>query len=110
MMVLYFKNTVEYFCPATEENWRSHQPLSALIHLAMCDAISERGSRTWNWGGTWESQTGVYDFKKKWGAQDMRYEYFTQIFQNSVLKCSQAELMDNFNGFYVLNFKRLEER
>ena len=109
LLLFKHKLTVEYFTPATTHDYRNFQPSALLIYNAMLAAVSE-GFRYWNWGGTWESQTGVYDFKKKWGAQDMRYEYLTQIFQNSVLRCSQAELMDNFNGFYVLNFKHLEER
>lgn len=100
--------TVEYFTPATIYDYRNFQPSALLIYNAMQVAVSE-GFSYWNWGGTWKSQTGVYDFKKKWGAQDMRYEYFTQIFQKSVLRYSKTELMENFNGFYVLNFKDLEE-
>ena len=38
----YFK-TVEYYTPATEEAYRSKQPLSLLIFRAMSDAVIEEG-------------------------------------------------------------------
>ena len=44
---------------------------SLLIFEVMLDAV-EKNYEYWNCEGTWESQKGVYDFKKKWGANDMR--------------------------------------
>lgn len=76
LLVFYFKDTVEYFVPATVEAYRGLQPMSLLIHTAMFDAISQRSSKYWNWGGTWESQEGVYRFKNRWGASDHPYRYF----------------------------------
>lgn len=110
LMVLYFKDTVEYFVPATEERWRSHQPLSALINLAMCDAIAERGSRTWNWGGTWLSQTGVYGFKSRWGTVDYPYHYYTKAFSQapSLATVSSAGLIASYPWFYTLPFDNLD--
>ena len=52
MLLFYFKDTVEYFVPAIDIEWRKEQPLSALIHIAMYDAIKEKKIVKWNWGGT----------------------------------------------------------
>lgn len=75
LLVFFFKDFVEYFTPVIDEKFRSQEPLTALIFRAMVDAIGERRSTRWNWGGTWKSQEGVYRFKKRWGAQDYPYRY-----------------------------------
>lgn len=65
----------EYFVPVSVVKYRSAQVLSALIFEAMLTA-SQAGLRWWNWGGTWESQSGVYRFKSGWGAEDFTYLYW----------------------------------
>lgn len=112
MMLLYFKDTVEYFVPATSESWRSAQPLSALIHLAMRDAILERGARKWNWGGTWLSQDGVYHFKSRWGTRDYPYRYYTHVFPSAqVLQgIGRETLLKDYPWFYTVPFSALEQQ
>lgn len=109
LMLLYFKDTVEYFVPATLESWRSAQPLSALIHLAMLDAILERQSRNWNWGGTWLTQDGVYHFKSRWGTRDYPYHYYTRVFPNNhkLRGLSRRELLDGYQWFYTVPFSAI---
>lgn len=110
LMLLYFKDTVEYFVPATAESWRVAQPLSALIHLAMRDAILERGARKWNWGGTWLSQDGVYRFKSRWGTIDYPYSYYTRVFPDaqSLHGVSRETLLRGYPWFYAMPFSALD--
>jgi hypothetical protein len=112
LMLLYFKDTVEYFVPATDEKWRSHQPLSALIHLAMLDAVTERGSRRWNWGGTWVTQKGVYHFKSRWGTSDHPYSYYTRVFSGmrSLIGVKSSDLSEGYPWFYTIPYSSLEQR
>jgi hypothetical protein len=105
LLNLYFNKTVEYFTPVIIEEYRSLQPLSLIVYYAMQDAINA-GYKWWNWGGTWPSQTGVYDFKKRWGTTDNNYYYFTQC-NKSLLTCSPHELMTEFPNFYVVPFSNL---
>lgn len=109
LMLLYFKNMVEYFIPAIDENWRSSQPLSALIHKAMHDAVIEKKSKIWNWGGTWHDQDGVYRFKSRWGAQDIMYKYHTFILDNNInLKdLKRNKLIDSYPWFYTVPYSSL---
>lgn len=105
LLVFYFKDTVEYFCPATVKEYRSAQPLSLLVFTAMQDSILERGSRYWNWGGTWLSQTGVYQFKARWGAMDFPYRYHLKVLLDakfSMLKTK--ELLRCYEYFYTIPF------
>jgi hypothetical protein len=111
LMLLYYKDTVEYFVPATAENWRHAQPLSGLIYLAMRDAVIERGSRYWNWGDTWLTQDGVYHFKSRWGTNDYSYQYYTRAFtnMNSLRGINKKTLLKHYPWFYTLPFSVLEE-
>jgi len=107
LLVLFSYRTAEYFVPATQEKYRSLQPMSLLIVEAMSEAI-RRGCRLWNWGGTWESQTGVHMFKARWGSQDLPYRYHVRLLDRELLKCRREELLAAYPNFYVLPFTALE--
>lgn len=107
LLVFRFNYTVEYFTPAIDSRFRSLQPLALLVHEAMREAAGE-GYRWWNWGGTWRSQLGVYRFKRKWGAQDMPYHYFTRILDRELLARSREDLLSAYPGYFVAPFDRLE--
>ena len=107
LLLFYFNKTIEYFTPATIYEYRNVQPSSLLIYEGMMNGI-DLGYSNWNWGGTWETQTGVYDFKKKWGAVDCNYEYYTMIYDTTLLKLSEEELNSEYSNVFVLPFKELQ--
>lgn len=106
LLILYSGTTVEYFVPATDEQFRKAQPLSLILKEAMENAAA-RGYKVWNWGGTWETQTGVYRFKRKWGAAEKHYRYFTQLNDLSIPTWSRARILQDFPFFYVMPFAAL---
>ncbi len=106
LLLFYFNKTVEYFTPALQEEYRSLQAIPLIIITAMENA-AQRGFKWWNWGGTWQSQEGVYRFKKKWGAIDKRYYYYTQVNDLSLLSRTPSDLLSLFPNFYVLPFSEL---
>lgn len=106
LLVFYFNNNIEYFTPCTLENFRKLQPSSLLIYQAMKEAI-DNGYRFWNWGGTWETQTGVFDFKKKWGAIDEKYYYHTRLLNKNILSCTPKEIEQTFPHFYTIPYNQL---
>lgn len=107
LLLFYFNDTVEYFTPASDHEARSLQPLSLILLEALAEA-SRRGFRRFNWGGTWESQTGVYRFKRKWGAEDHPYQYYTQLNDDDVRRWSRSAILERFPNFYVLPFTALD--
>jgi hypothetical protein len=109
LLVFLFKHFVEYIMPVTAPGNREYQPTAALIFRAMQDSQSE-GRRIWNWGGTWTSQTGVYRFKRKWGATEKRYAYYTYIRDRRVLSQSAEALTAGYPYFFVAPFDALQER
>ena len=109
LLLFYFNRTVEYFTPATVETYRSSQPLALIIYRAMLDAINH-GMTNWNWGGTWLSQGGVYDFKKRWGTCDYPYYYYTKIFDPTVARQRKQFLLEHYKGFFVIPFTQLKTK
>jgi hypothetical protein len=109
LLLFYFNGTVEYYIPGVVSAYRTLQPLSLVIFEAMLDAIRE-GYKYWNWGGTWHSQKGVYDFKKRWGTEDFPYRYYIASHRNSsqIKSLSPSEIQAAYPYFYVLPFSQLE--
>ena len=109
LLLFYFNKTVEYYITATLQQFRSLQPSALLIFEAMQDATS-RGYKWWNWGGTWLSQAGVYNFKKRWGAVNNRYLYYCQTHNPKIFTASQEELQNIFSFYYVLPYQALKNQ
>ena len=101
LLLFYFNRTVEYHTPAVEESFRSTQPLALILITAMTEA-SRRGFTLWNWGATRSSQIGVYRFKRKWGATERSYCYYTQLNQASILDWPLTRIRDTFPHFFVV--------
>ncbi|TND06497.1 MAG: hypothetical protein FD123_3535 [Bacteroidetes bacterium] len=108
LLLFYFNRTVEYFTPAVVEKHRQLQPSALLIYKAMADAV-DLDYRWWNWGGTWLSQGGVYDFKKRWGTQDYPYFYYTKIYDEGILSCDKETLLREYPYFFVAPFNKLKQ-
>jgi hypothetical protein len=106
LLLFYYKSIVEYFIPATLDDARKYQPMALLIWQGMLDAARE-GAGLWNWGGTWRSQEGLHKFKRKWGAGDLPYRYYTLVNEPRLLALSAAELLAAYPYFFVLPFDRL---
>jgi hypothetical protein len=105
LLAFFSGGTVEYFTPAALHDERPNQPLSLIVFEAMKRAV-RTGFRRWNWGGTWASQTTLYDFKKKWGAADYPYFYFTTV-RDDVLDRTREDLLAAHPYFYVCPFDAL---
>ena len=106
LLGFYFNNTVEYFTPVIKVEFRNTQALPFLIYSAMKDAIS-MGYINWNWGGTWLTQSGVYDFKKKWNTKDYPYFYYTRVYNDVIYKKTPDYLQSEYYGFYTCPFSKI---
>lgn len=102
LLLLVHGDVVEYLTPVVRVEARSRQPLSALIHEGMVWAI-ERGATSWNWGGTWKSQTSLHHFKAGFGAHDEEYAYLTVASASAVkhMAAARETLSRRFPFFFV---------
>lgn len=108
LLVFYFNRTVEYYTPAIVESYRTIQPLTLIIFVAMQKAM-EKGFEKWNWGGTGLTQKSLYDFKSKWGTTETRYFYYTRIWNHNILKIDREQLMREYSNYYVYPFCQVDE-
>ncbi|MBL8487342.1 MAG: GNAT family N-acetyltransferase [Rhodocyclaceae bacterium] len=106
LLLFYFNGIVEYYVPATVPQHRELQPMAVLLEEAMLDAAN-RGFHTWNWGGTWLTQDGVYRFKEKWGAVPRDYRYRVRINDDRLLERGRGELEAAYPNFYVCPYALL---
>jgi hypothetical protein len=103
-----FRDTVEYHTTALREEYRSIGPLNQIIVESMVrDGMT--GTRYWNFGGTWKSQSGVYMFKQSFGAQDHAYFYFTRFFRDleRIKQFTPEEVVTGYPLCFVIPFSEL---
>lgn len=103
LLLFYYNQMVEYYMPVIIEEYRPLQPLSLIIFTAMIDAI-ELGFKKWDWGGTWVSQESLHRFKERWGSQDFNYYYYTNIWDDKILKLDKDIILQNYKNYYVYPF------
>lgn len=108
LLVFYYNKTVEYYTPVIKKDFRDKQPLALILWETMLQAIKD-GYHYWNWGGTWITQKGVYQFKKKWGAIDKLYSYSTVVNNQNVINMNREIFDTMYYGFYIFNFNKILE-
>jgi hypothetical protein len=107
MLIFYFKDTVEYFTPAFDIEYKKEQATSFLIYEAMKKSI-ENGFRYWNFGGTTlPSQNEVAYFKKSWGSNEYPYYYYTMRHQeiDGIMNLKAEEILEKYKWFYIIPFR-----
>lgn len=110
LLLKYFNKTVDYLVPATKAQFRFMCPMNGLIFGAMREAAKD-GYKYWNWGGTsLPEQEGVYHFKKRFGAHETTYNYYTRLYKPIPAGLTQEKVLKMYPYFYVLPFKLLSEK
>lgn len=99
-----FGDCWEYLVPVLDNALQDSNALPLLVYEGMRRA-AQAGARKWNFGGTWESQEGVYRFKKQFGAEDISYRYLIRIYDRSLPQMTGARLSEAFPLFYSLPFR-----
>jgi len=110
LLLFYYKNIVEYYIPCFKTEFSELQPLSLLIYEAMKDSI-KNGYNIWNFGGGGRL-SGVYKFKKSWGAKEYPYYYYINCYEdiNHIKMASVETLLNEYKWFYVLPFNELSSK
>ncbi len=108
-LILFVHNdTAEYYMPVASVEWRYLAPLNLVIYQAMVDCVIE-GIKYWNWGGTTlPTQSGVYHFKKRFGAEESIYRYFIKV-QSIIHWYDVAKLQEEYPFFYIIPYSALQK-
>jgi len=108
IVFLRYRNIVNYYTVSyTEENYKFDGTAFA-IYETMLDSL-QKGYEYFDFGGTWETQENVYNFKKKYAAEDFKYYYLIKEISNNDIKgLTPEQLLVEYPFFYVLPFNELK--
>jgi hypothetical protein len=108
LMMVWSPKVASYYIPCSLTEARSLQPSTVLIDAAMTEA-REQGIEFWNWESSPGRDSGVYQFKKKWGAVESEYRIYIQTFagQDRLRELGRAGITREFPYYFVWPFDRL---
>lgn len=108
MLVFKIGGVYEYITPVIVQEFRSRQPLTFLIWMAMLEAVRS-GYARWNWGGTWVGQEDLHHFKAGLGGIDRPYSYLISATEAGIAKLREVkpQLSSLFPNFYVYPYSEL---
>ena len=108
LLMVWSPLTASYYIPASLDSMKSLQPITLLIDVAAHEA-RERGIEIWNWESSPSRDSGVFQFKKKWGSLESSYRIYVKTFQpESVFQQFGKETLSTyFPYYYVYPFDRL---
>lgn len=108
LFVLYFNGMTEYYTPVILNKYRDLQPLAILIYDAIKYSVN-KGFLNWNWGGNGISLNSVYKFKKRWGAEDYKYDYYIKLNDKEFLNLDKNMILSEYKGFFTIPFNLFSE-
>lgn len=109
LLLTCYKGIIDYFTPAFDSEYSDLQANTLLIYVGMKDAFDD-GFNIWNFGGG-ARLSGVYNFKKSWGAKDYPYHYFINTYGdiNEIRRIKQEEVLSEYEWFYAIPFTELNQ-
>jgi hypothetical protein len=108
LIMIYSPQTASYYLPCSIHEFRSFQITTLLINHAIQESI-KKGIHVWNWESSPSKDSGVYKFKKKWGALDGSYKIFVKVYKPNIFfkQLGQAEISRLYPYFFVFPFNLL---
>ena len=79
----------------------------ALILNKAIDDAKMKGYKYWNWEELGFSQKRSFGFKKKWGAEDSNYNYFTKVFNEKILNIKKRRAYEGLSLLLCNSFEKL---
>jgi hypothetical protein len=101
--------SASYYTPAVDRDARKLQVLPLLID-EMATALRDEGFRRWNWERSPSRESGVFQFKARWGAAVSDYAVFTRVL------CGESEIrrlvedFERFRYYFVVPFEASQVR
>ena len=102
--------TVSYYIPCNLHAYRNLQP-NALLIVSAITSSKNKGKLYWNWESSPSRDSGVYQFKKKWGSQDSEYSIFVKRYKSDdfFLHLGEEEIRRQYPYFFVYPFHMLQK-
>jgi hypothetical protein len=108
LIMIYGPSTASYYLPCSLTEHRSLQPNTLLIDYAVQDARA-RDVRFWNWESSPSKDSGVFQFKKKWGSEEDYYYIHVKPFvsEETLAGLRPQTIAAQYPFFFVYPFNRL---
>jgi hypothetical protein len=108
VLLAYYGETCEYVIPAQLPEYRSLQPMAAVLDAAMGHAWG-RGMKKWNWGNSTNCAEGVARFKRKWGGVDHTNAAICRVNDEELWTMGNDDIVASWGyGFFVVPFLKAE--
>jgi len=109
LIMIWSKSVASYYLPCALNEYRTLQPNTLLINHAFSEA-SERNIRIWNWESSPSKESGVYQFKKKWGSVDRAYKVFIRPNKEKIFyqNLGSKKISDHFPNYFVYPFDYID--
>lgn len=111
LLVVHSPATVSYYVPCTRHDARQLQPGTLLVDRAFRD-MRDAGVRNWNWESSPSRESGVYEYKRKWGAEDSGYRIYVWCCRgvDELQRIGCQRLANEFPYFFVFPFDRFQPK
>ena len=108
LLTLFSAATASYYLPCTLREARPLQPATYLIDQAFA-YVKSLGVRHWNWEGSPSRESGVYQFKARWGSVESAYRTLILPFQPPEVfrALGRERIARDFPFFFVYPFNQL---
>ena len=108
LLTLFSAATASYYLPCTLREARPLQPATYLIDQAFAH-VKSLGVRHWNWEGSPSRESGVYQFKARWGSVESAYRTLILPFQPPEVfrALGRERIARDFPFFFVYPFNQL---
>ena len=108
LIMVWSPKVASYYIPCSLTEARSLQPSTVLIDAAMAEARAQ-GIEFWNWESSPGRDSGVYQFKKKWGAVESEYRIYIETFagRDKLRELGREGIAREFPYYFVWPFNRL---
>ena len=110
LLTVYSSVVASYYLPCCLPDYISKQVNTLLLDVAIREAHA-MGISFWNWEASSDRQSGVYKFKRRWGATDELYNIYVTPFKPHSFYASVGAhaISEHFPNFYVYPFHLIDK-
>ena len=108
LLLLFHGGIAEYYESWFDASASRLQPVTLCVDAALTEA-RRLGLRLWNWEASPSRGDAVYEFKRKWGAYDSDFHFYTRQFGSveGWRAMGRAALAEKYPWYFVMPYDAL---
>jgi len=108
IVFIFYRNTVNYYTLGYLEKNLKVEGTAYAIYQTILESLNQ-GYEYFDFGGTWNSQSNIYNFKKKYATDNFIYYYFIkEIKKNNIAELTNDEILKEYPYYYILPFDKVK--